>query len=839
MRSRKWGEEKMQPRQFIIAVVLTLFVVLPILAQEATQSNNPVPFINQPLVPDAVAPGGKGFTLTVNGTAFVSTATVNWNGGPLATTFVSASELTAQVPASDIAQASTAAVTVVNPGPGGGASNVVFFSVADAVSFSLSPATPFAVGANPQISVAADFDEDGKLDLAVTNNGSNTVSVLLGNGDGTFQHHVNYAAGIQPVGLATGDFNHDGKVDLAVANFVDNTVSILLGNGDGTFRDHMDFGTAVGPGLIAVGDFNGDGNLDLAITCSDNVSVYIVSILLGDGKGGFQSHVDYTTGAWPSGIAMGDFNQDGILDLAIGNAHSDTVSVLVGNGDGTFQAKVDYPSGSNPRAMATGDFNGDGYLDLAVACQFSNAVCILLGNGDGTFQPHVDYGTGAAPVFVDLEDFNEDGSLDLAVANFNDSTMSILLGKGNGSFSQQKSFAPGTNPASLAIGDFNGDGRLDLAVSNETDGTVSIMLQNGILSLSPLNVDFGVQILGSRSAAHGIKLTNRGNRTINIHRIQIAGADHQDFDERNDCGSGIPPKGHCKINVTFKPIKLGPRRATVKITDDAGGSPQFVPLSGIGATQGPDATLSKKKLSFTLQLVGTTSPAQEVTLSNWGTDILEITSIVASGDFGETSDCGSTLPPGEHCTIEVTFTPTQGGHRGGTLSITDNAPDSPQTVRLTGIGTAVKLEPSNLDFGSVTVGQKSQPQNTILTNVGKTRLHITDIRVTGNDPQDFLENNDCPQYLGGGKSCTISVTFQPTQTGSRTADVTIKDNGGAGPQQVALSGFGAPTCGGRCVLGRCPMGCRCFFGRCIASSADLMKEFLFAPNQAVSMACAK
>jgi hypothetical protein len=831
----------MQPRQLILVVVLTLFVALPSVAQEATPaSTNPVPFINQPLVPDAVAPGGKGFTLTINGTGFVSTATVNWNGSPLATTFVSASRLTAQVPASDIGQPVTAAVTVVSSGPGGGTSNLVFFPVADAVSLSLSAATAFTVGTNPQTDVARDFNGDGKLDLAVADYSSNTVSVLLGNGDGTFQSsHVDYVTGTQPVGLVVGDFNRDGNLDLAVTNNGDNTVSILLGKGDGTFGTRKDYGTGVGPGLLAVGDFNSDGNLDLAILCNDTTSVYVVSVLLGDGQGGFQPHVDYTTGSWPSGIAVGDFNRDGILDLAIGNAHSDTVSVLLGNGDGTFQAKVDYPSAHNPRAMTTGDFNGDGFLDLAVACQFSNAISIMLGNGDGTFQPHVDYGTGDNPVFVDLGDLNGDGYLDLATANFNDSTLSILLGNGDGTFQQQVSFTPGTNPDSLAIGDFNGDGRLDLAVANNNDGTISIMLQNGILSWSPLNVDFGVQILGSRSTAHKIKLTNTGNRTIKIRRIQIAGADPQDFDERNDCGAGIPPNGHCKVSVTFKPITLGPRRAKVKISDDAGGSPQSVSLSGIGVTQGTNATLSKKKLSFTVQLVGTTSPSQEVTLSNWGTDTLDITRIVASGDFGETNDCGSTLPPGEHCAIEVTFTPTRGGHLSGALSITDNAPDSPQTVQLNGIGTAVKLEPPSLDFGSVTVGQKSQPQNSTLTNVGKTKLHITDIRVTGNDPQDFPETNDCPKYLGAGKFCTITVTFQPTQTGSRSADVAIKDNGGASPQQVALSGIGVPTCGGRCVLGRCPIGCRCFFGRCLRATGNLMKERLFESNEAVSMACGK
>jgi len=238
--------------------------------------------------------------------------------------------------------------------------------------------------------------------------------------------------------------------------------------------------------------------------------------------------------------------------------------------------------------------------------------------------------------------------------------------------------------------------------------------------------------------------------------------------------------------------------------------------------------LSTKHLTFATQLVGTLSPAQPVKLSNYGTEALDITSIVATGDFRKKDDCGSSLPPGGNCTIDVTFAPTRGGHRAGTLTITDNAPDSPQKVSLTGVGTVVKLNPASLDFGTVTVGQKSSPQNTTLTNVGKTRLHITGITITGTDAGDFSQQNDCPDpgYLGGGKSCTIAVTFQPTQAGSRSADVSVTDNGGGSPQQVSLSGIGQAQCGGRCNHGRCQSGCRCFFGFCRAAGVSTISGTL-------------
>ncbi|HYA23574.1 MAG TPA: VCBS repeat-containing protein, partial [Terriglobales bacterium] len=156
-------------------------------------AQNPVPLINQPLVPDTAKPGGVGFTLTVNGTGFVSGAVVDWNGSPLATTFVSRSQLTASVPASDITTARTASITVVNPSPGGGTSNVAFFSVTvPTSSMGFNTPTKYAAGTGPNSVATADFNGDGKLDLAVSNNGSNNLSVLLGNGNGTFKAAVNY-----------------------------------------------------------------------------------------------------------------------------------------------------------------------------------------------------------------------------------------------------------------------------------------------------------------------------------------------------------------------------------------------------------------------------------------------------------------------------------------------------------------------------------------------------------------------------------------------------------------------------------------------------------------------
>jgi len=359
----------------------------------------------------------------------------------------------------------------------------------------------YPTGAVPYGIAAGDFNGDGHLDVVTADSGNtdygkpnHSVAVLLNKGDAAFGKPANFAAGSGPTAVTAGDFNGDRKLDLAVWNFEDGTVSLLLGNGDGTFQSQKvtSLGTPIQADNLATGDFNRDGKLDLVVTDFINSAV---RVLLGNGDGTFESPVRYPVASRAMNVAVADLRNDGKLDLVVptwAGYANDPVSVLLGNGDGTFQPAVSYSVDSEPGNVAIGDFNGDGTLDLGVAnicghdnilCEQTGTVSVLLGKGDGTFEPQTDYNVGHGPFDVATADFNDDGKLDLAVPNGYDSTVTVLFGKGNGSFNMQQTYPGGIQPISLVAGEFGAGkaGWADIVLANWDSyqgHTITVMMNN-------------------------------------------------------------------------------------------------------------------------------------------------------------------------------------------------------------------------------------------------------------------------------------------------------------------------------------------------------------------------
>ncbi len=824
-----------------------LFVIfLSVASFGEALTSNPVPFINQPLVPDAVAPGSSGFTLTVNGSGFVSGSIVDWSGVALTTTFVSSEQLTAAVPAANVASAGTASVSVVNPAPGGGVSNVVFFTSifpSASVNFANAAGSPTTQAIQPYAVVAGDFNGDGKLDLAVANScdssppsgclsgtgATDTVSILLGNGDGTFTPAPGspITVGNGPVAIAEGDFNNDGHLDLAIANENDGTVTVLLGKGDGTFSQASGSPISVGshPRAVAVGDFNDDGNLDLAVA---NGGSNTVTILLGNGDGTFTpaSGSPIAVGTNPGAIAVGDFNGDGKLDLAVANQNDSTLTILLGNGNGTFTqaAGSPIPGGTGPDTIAVADFNGDGKLDLAVGdnVDADQAVTILLGNGDGTFTqaPGSPLPVERNCTGVAVGDFNGDGKPDLAAASWGHMDVDIMLGNGDGTFTAAPSVPLGVRPFSLAVGDFNADGRLDFAAGNGDYGTLSILLQQPLAkaAFSPSAVSFTDQVVNTTSTARTVTVTNSGsgNLIFGASAVATSGTNAADFKLATDSCSNttVAPNGTCSVSVTFGPTATGSASATLSFTDNAPGSPQTVSLSGTGISAGL-ASLSANSLNFGEQVVGSSTNVAYITLSNAGTGPMVISAISATpSDFalvppntpGPTAcqllvSSSTPLAAGSSCRLPLTFTPSTLGVIVGSLTITDDTATSPETVGLEGTGVSAGLPAftsSSLAFSSTPVGQSTAAQTVTLTNKGTGPLGSIVISLGENSytTPDFSQTTNCPvspNALAVGASCVINVTFNPYRLGPLTATLTESDDSSTNAQSISLTGTGTPV----------------------------------------------
>lgn len=284
--------------------------------------------------------------------------------------------------------------------------------------------------------------------------------------------------GSQPVSNASADLDGDGHLDLLFTNYASDNVSVLFGDGAGGFTAGTPVPATNGPREIWVGDLNGDGHIDFAAT---NLSGNIVTIALNDGSGAFTPST-FAVGVGPRGLALGDVDGDGDLDLVSANYSADTLTVGLNNGTGGFTEAATSPlttGGSRPVEVTMADFNGDGDLDIATTNNSSNTVGVLLGHGDGSFDAAVTYAVGSSPRPVTAYDIDGDGDIDLAVANFNAASVSILTNDGTGVFAVSQTVTTGNNPYDVKFADLDGDGDADMVVNNSGGSSVSVFLANG------------------------------------------------------------------------------------------------------------------------------------------------------------------------------------------------------------------------------------------------------------------------------------------------------------------------------------------------------------------------
>ena len=344
----------------------------------------------------------------------------------------------------------------------------------------------YTVENSPRNVALADLDNDSYQDAVVTNQNQNSISVLLSNGSGGFQEQVTYDTGQMPHGVALADINNDDLIDIVVTNRESSTVSVYLNDdgAPGSFVSAVTYEVGARPTGVVITDLNQDGDVDLAVT---NMSSDSVSVLIGDGAGSFEEGTTVSVGRGPWGIQSADFNKDDAQDLVVVNSSEygdgsgspgNTVSILLGDGNGGFEdPSILYDTDSQPHFVTVGDFNDDTYPDFALTNQDSDTVSVYLNHatGDGTFDEPITYEVGNSPVGIASADVNDDSVIDLVISHIFDNTLGLLIGSGDGTFADEILYGAGHNPFGVAIGDVTGDGAPDLVTVDRSNSEMVVL----------------------------------------------------------------------------------------------------------------------------------------------------------------------------------------------------------------------------------------------------------------------------------------------------------------------------------------------------------------------------
>ena len=652
-----------------------------------------------------------------------------------------------------------------------------------------------------------------------------------------------------------GVFGFSGEGGPATAAEVGNPTGIAVNtNGDVYFSDtgnELVWKVAAGTGIISIVAGNGtrgnsgnggpatsaelsnpvaialDSAGNLYIADANNYEIRMVSAatgtittIAGNGTYGYSGDNGPATAAEmtnPYGLAcdtagnlyIADSNNEVIRKV---NLSTGIISTFAGNGS--------YPySGDGGQALAAGipypealavDGAGnlyifDGSSRLRKVTVSTGIITTVAGNGDSGYSGDGGVATSAE---ISPEGIAIDHAGNLYLSGYSNSVRKVSVGTsiittiaGNGYYGYNGDGLSATVallgvPYGVAL-----DASGNLYIADQANYLIRKVTLQGVqpVTLSPTSLAFGGVTVGTTSTSQQVTLTNNSTTALAITSIAVAGTNASSFVVGNSCGTSVAAGANCTIHGHFAPTVAGAQTAAITITDSATGSPQTVALTGTGADS--TASLSASSLSYGIAEVGTTTAAQQVTLTNTGTAALVIGSITVTGPnasaFAIGNNCGTSVAVGASCIIHATFAPVSEGGMTATITINDGVSGSPQTVALTGTGvnpSAVTFSANSLSFGYEQVGVPTASQTVTMTNTGGSPLIITSIAVTGANASSFTFANSCGTSLAIGASCTIHGHFEPTALQAMTAAITITDSASGSPQKIALTGTGAnPT----------------------------------------------
>ena len=634
--------------------------------------------------------------------------------------------------------------------------------------------------AAPQAVVVADVNGDGHADIVAANTGWDTLGLLLGNGDGTFQAVKEIQVTSAPVTVVAGDFNGDGKTDLALPNNqgdtipgASNAISILLGKGDGTFGVATNYTTPGPTQALQVADFDGDGKLDLAAFSFSTTAAGTVTVLLGKGDGSFQVHGNYG-GVASFASAVGDFNGDSHMDVAMLSRDDFLVNVLLGDGSGSLSSIADSPI-LNRNALSTpdlfaGEFTGDGKLDLVSTYLGLGGVTLSKGNGDGTFQaPQGMSMPGFGPIQT-VGDINGDGKLDIAILyNGSTSGLGTLFGNGDGTFTAGPLTPIGTLPSRLAAADLNGDGKLDLAAC----GLYTVALLG--TGDGNFHVTAGSSLQQAPATCIVTDLNNDGKPDL-VAAYQDGGVSvylgkgDGTFQDRVDYSIYESPASALDaVAADFD----GDGNVDIAIVNSATNAVLIAFGNGDGTLQ-PQTAVSTPEMqaSGTRLKAGDFTGRGKVDLALQG-NVLEILPGNGDGTFG----------------AGVVY----GNERSTILLVEDVVGDGKKELITAALGPSVyfvtptiAIRPTQLTFGKQLAGTTGAAQQVTIYNPGVTAIS----GLTGSTSTPFTESSTCSASLAAGDSCLFTLAFAPTASGQQSALLKVQDNAPSKTQSVALKATG-------------------------------------------------